>query len=214
MRSEIIDPSVDIPEIEVSFTNGLKQKMKLKHFDAIPNSDSADKSQLCNYMGHLEGDEENSVVAVTGCLMGDNLDEKMHITLLSRHSPLHKSFSLDKNGVTKHIEIESEAKSRAASVDDGTDNDFDSDGSIANDQWETAAAQVSSAQTSTVPAKVTLKMRLGYDKAVKNYFETNGGTVDNWLAEVMTHSQAHYLHSSLKHQIILQVRKSESPSKV
>merc|ERR1712165_209891 len=101
----------------------------------------------------------NSVVAVTGCLMGD---DKMHITLLSKHSPLHKSFSLDRNGVTKHIEIQSEAKSRAASVNDG------------------------------------------YDKAVKNYFETNGGTVDNWLAEVMTHSQAHYLHSSLKHQIILE----------
>merc|ERR1719322_2018857 len=97
-------------------------------------------------MGHLEGDEGNSVVAVTGCLMGD---DKMHITLLSKHSPLHKSFSLDNKGVTKHIEVESEAKSRAASVDDGTDNDFDSDGSIANDQWETAAAQVSSAQTST-----------------------------------------------------------------
>jgi len=201
MRSGLLDPSVDIPEIEVSFTNGLKQNLMLKHFDAIPNSDSADKSQLCNYMGHLEGDEENSVVAVTGCLMGD---DKMHITLLSKHSPLHKSFSLDKNGVTKHIEIQSEAKSRAASVDDGTDNDFDSDGSVSNDQWEAAAAQVSSAQTSTVPAIVTLKMRLGYDKAVKNYFETNGGTVDNWLAEVMTHSQAHYLHSSLKHQIILE----------
>ena len=211
MRSGLLDPSVDIPEIEVSFTNGLKQNLMLKHFDAIPNSDSADKSQLCNYMGHLEGDEENSVVAVTGCLMGD---DKMHITLLSKHSPLHKSFSLDKNGVTKHIEIQSEAKSRAASIDDGKDNDFDSDGSVANDEWEAAAAKVSSAETSTVPAIITLRMRLGYDKEVKNYFETNGGNVDNWLAEVMTHSQAHYLHSSLKHQIILEVRKSENPIKV
>ena len=205
MRSGSINPSVDIPDIEVSFTNGLRQKMVLKHFDAIPNSDSSDESRLCNYMGHLEGDEENSVVAVTGCLMGDNIDEKMHITLLSQHSPQHKSFSLDNNGVTNHIEIQSEVKLRDTSVDDLDDSDFDSDGSIANDQWEAAAAQVSATQTSTVPAIMTLKMRLGYDQAVKNYFETEGGNVDNWLAEVMTHSQAHYLHSSLKHQIILQV---------
>ena len=31
------------------------------------------------------------------------------------------------------------------------------------------------------------------------------GKVDNWLAEVMTHSQAHFLHSSLRHKIILKV---------
>ena len=206
MRSGSINPSVDIPDIEVSFTNGLRQKMVLKHFDAIPNSDSSDESRLCNYMGHLEGDEENSVVAVTGCLMGDKLDDKMHITLLSKHSINHKSFSLDKNGNTKHIEIQSEDKSRAASVDDSSDTDLDSDASLSNDQWEAAAAQVSAAQESTVPAKLKLRMRLGYDQAVKNYFETNGGNVDNWLAELMTHAQAHYYHSSLKHQIILEVK--------
>ena len=205
MRSGSIDPSVDIPDIDVTFTNGMKHKMVLRHYDAIPNSHLSDESRLCNYMGHLEGDEENSVVAVTGCLMGDNIDEKMHITLLSQHSPQHKSFSLDSNGNTKHIEIQSEVKLRDASVDDLDDTNFDSDGSISNDQWEAAAAQVSTAQTSAVPAIMTLKMRLGYDQAVKNYFETEGGNVDNWLAEVMTHSQAHYLHSSLKHQIILQV---------
>ena len=94
---------------------------------------------------------------------------------------------------------------RDASVDDLDDTDFDSDGSISIDQWEAAAAQVSASQTSTVPGIMTLKMRIGYDQAVKNYFETEGGNVDNWLAEVMTHSQAHYFHSSLKHQIILQV---------
>jgi len=203
MRSGSINPSVDIPDIEVSFTNGLRQKMVLKHFDAIPNSDSSDESRLCNYMGHLEGDEENSVVAVTGCLMGDKPDDKMHITLLSKQSPRHKSFSLDRNGNTKHIEIQSEDESRAVSVDDASDTDFDSDASLSNDQWEAAAAQVSAAEENAVPAKLNLRMRLGYDQAVKNYFDTNGGNVDNWLAEVMTHSQAHYFHSSLKHQIIL-----------
>ena len=209
MRTGSNDPSVDIPEIEVSFTNGVKQNMVLKHFDALPNSDLADESRLCNYLGHLEGDEVNSVVAVTGCLMGDTFDEKMFITLLSQHSPLHKSFSLDETGNTNHIKISSEVISREASVDDLDDTDFDSDGSLSDDQLEAAAAQVRGSQRSTVPAILTLKMRLGYDKAVKNYFEKEGGNVDNWLAEVMTHSQAHYLHSSLKHQIILQVQSYE-----
>ena len=209
MRTGSNDPSVDIPEIEVSFTNGVKQNMVLKHFNAMPNSNLADKSRLCNYLGHLEGDEANSVVAVTGCLMGDTFDEKMFITLLSQHSPLHKSFSLDETGNTNHIKISSEVISREASVDDLDDTDFDSDGSLSDDQLEAAAAQVRGSQRSTVPAILTLKMRLGYDKAVKNYFEKEGGNVDNWLAEVMTHSQAHYLHSSLKHQIILQVQSYE-----
>ena len=209
MRTGSTDPSVDIPDIEVSFTNGVKQNMVLKHFDAMPNSDLADESRLCNYLGHLEGDEANSVVAVTGCLMGDTFDEKMFITLLSQHSPLHKSFSLDETGNTNHIKISSEVISREASVDDLDDTDFDSDGSLSDDQLEAAAAQVRGSQRSTVPAILTLKMRLGYDKAVKNYFEKEGGNVDNWLAEVMTHSQAHYLHSSLKHQIILQVQSYE-----
>ena len=210
MRSGAIDPKLDIPELDVTFTNGVKQRLVLRHYDAIPNSDSADKSRFCNYLGHLEGDEESSVVAVTGCLMGDDRDEKMHITLLSRHSPQHKSFSVDATGNTNHIEIDSEVLSREASVDDVDDTDFDSDGDLSNDQWEAAAAQVSGSQRNKVPPILTLKMRLGYDKAVKNYFDKEGGNVDNWLAEVMTHSQAHYLHSSLKHQIILQVQSYEN----
>ena len=210
VRSGMIDPKLDVPEIEVTFANGIKQKMVLRHYDAIPNSDVANQTELCNYLGHLEGDEESSVVAVTGCLMGDDRDEKIYITLLSRHSPQHKSFSVDSTGNTNHIEIDSEVLSREASVDDVDDTDFDSDGDLSNDQWEAAAAQVSGSQRNKVPAILTLKMRIGYDKAVKNYFEKEGGNVDNWLAEVMTHSQAHYLHSSLKHQIILQVQSYEN----
>ena len=102
-RSGTIDPRFDIPEIEVTFTNGVKQKMVLRHYNAIPNSDEIDHSRLCNYLGHLQGDELNTSVAVTGCLMGDDPDEEMHITLISQHSPNHNTFAFDKNGNTKHI---------------------------------------------------------------------------------------------------------------
>lgn len=108
MRSRSIDPKIDIPEIEVTFDNGVKQRMVLEHYNPIPNSDAINQSRLCNYLGHLEGDETNTVVAVTGCLMGEDSDEEMHITLLSPYSPTQKSFSLDKTGIAKHIEIEYE----------------------------------------------------------------------------------------------------------
>ena len=103
-----MDPKDYIPDIEVVFENGVRQRMILTHYDPIPNSDLIDNSQQCNYLGHLAGDDETSVVAVTGCLNGDDVDEKMHITLLSQNSPLHKSFSLDRKGTVKLIEIRSD----------------------------------------------------------------------------------------------------------
>jgi len=196
----MIDTKLDVPEIEVTFANGIKQKMVLRHYDAIPNSDVADQTRLCNYLGHLEGDEKNSVVAVTGCLNGDNLDDKMHITLVSQHSPNHKSFSVDKHGNTKHIEIEPNVEERARFRSQQQDSPI-----IIDEELEGAAAKVSTVEQSTAPASLALKIRLGYDKGAKQVLETEGKNVDNWLAEVLTHAQVHFLHSSLKHQIILQV---------
>ena len=66
--------------------------------DYIPNSDTSHQSRGCNYLGHLEGDEANSAVAVTGCLMGDDLDDKMHITLLSHLNTKSTIYELDYYG--------------------------------------------------------------------------------------------------------------------
>ena len=142
----------------------------------------------------------HSVVAVTGCLTGDNLDDKMHITLLSQHSPNHKSFSVDKQGNTKHIEIESKVEARSRFRSQQQDSPI-----IIDEELEGAVAKVSTVEQSTVPANLALKIRLGYDKGAKQVLEREGKNVDNWLAEVLTHAQVHFLHSSLKHQIILQV---------
>ena len=202
MRSGSIDPKLDIPEIEVTFTNGVRQKMILRHYDAIPNSNTAEQARLCNYLGHLEGDELDSSVAITGCLLGDNLDEEMYITLLSNRSPNHKSFSFDRDGNTKAIEIQSAKKSNEASK--GTQQqDHDE---LENDQFEEALAQISAAELSSVPPTMTINFRLGYDRSAREYFDREGGKIDNWLAQVMTHSQVHYLHSSLRHQIIFKVK--------
>ena len=200
MRSGAIDPKADIPEMDVTFTNGVTKKIILRHYNAIPSSESADHSRFCNYLGHVEGDETNSVIAVTGCLMGDEPDEMMHITLLSQHSPIHKSFSLDKNGITKHIEIQNIVESRNSTKEMPLQDHV-----LFDEQKEKAAAKVSRAQRREVPAMLSIKIRLGYDTSTYDHFGGDEGKVDNWLAEVMTHSQAHFLHGSLRHKIILEV---------
>ena len=184
--------------------------MVLRHYNAIPNSETIDRSRLCNYLGHLHGDETESNVAVTGCLLGDKPDAKIHITLLSKHSPFHKTFSLDPSGNVKHIEIQSDH-------DEGIDKPSAKDtlrntspwkpcggDSYINELEENAASAVTAEQSSTVPRTLALKFRLGYDKGVKSYLERRGKNVDNWLAEVMTHAQNHYIHSSLQHKIIFE----------
>ena len=216
-----MDPKEDIPQIEVSFTNGLKQMMVLRHYNAIPNSDLMDHSRLCNYLGHLEGDKTHSTLAVTGCLNGDEDDEKMHITLFSKHSPHHRSFSLDKNGVVKHIETRSDEElienldERTTSLmnltglsnfDGSSDWTAHGGDTFINQQWEAAAAEVTEEQMRTVPSVLKIKYRLGYDQATRDYLEARGQNVDNWLAEVMTHSQAWYMHSSLQHKLVLEVK--------
>ena len=193
-KSGTIDPKFDIPEIEVTFKNGVTKKLVLNHHDAIPNSDFVDRSRLCNYLGHLEGDEMNSIVAVTGCLMGDRPDEKMYVTLLSQHSPKHKTFSVNKYGNTKHIEVKSQNED-ISFLDDRPTETKDSRRRVRRDNKEGKA----------VPFYLSINVRIGYDKSTSNYFNGNREDVDNWLAEVMTQAQIYYIHESLKHNIILQV---------
>jgi hypothetical protein len=185
--------------------------MILRHYNAIPNSETIDHSRVCNYLGHLKGDEVESSVAITGCLMGDDTDEKIHITILSKHTPFHKTFSLDANGNVKHIETRSDnnvmEQELSPKVTLRETSPWKACGSDAfyNELQEFAAFAVTAEQTTIVPSTLTLKFRIGYDKGVKSYLRRRGKNVDNWLAEVMTHAQAHYTHSSLQNKIIFQV---------
>ena len=202
-KTGTIDPKVDIPEIKVTFPNGVKRRLMLTHHDAIPNSNSIDQSRLCNYLGHVEHDEMDSVVAVTGCLIGDNQDEKMHITILSQHSPKHKTFSIDNGGKTTHIKMHPHYEYMRFLASDSISDDVDD--AIINEEWENDADEVDDEERKAVPFYIAIEIRLGYDKSAKNYIKEKGMMVDNWLSEVMTHALAHYRHRSLKHKIILQV---------
>ena len=216
-----MDPKDNIPEIEVVFENGVRQRMILTHYDPIPNSDLMDKSQDCNYLGHLAGDDATSVVAVTGCLHGVDVDEKMHITLLSQNSPLHTAFTLDKKGTVELIEIQSADKIYKYIDDDAIsitnvrtspDEEKSSERKryktdvIINNDLEAADSRTSASQTSTVPHALTISLRLGYDRGVKEWFDDRPEeNVDTWLKNVMTHVQARFMDSSLQHKIIFQV---------
>ena len=236
-RSGMTDPKTKISQIEIYFVNGMKKKMILNQYNSIPNSVNIDHSRICNYLGHLEGDKTSSTVAVTGCLFGENPDEKVDITLLSKYSPLHKTFSLDLHGNVRYIPTVSDYAfmSKFSSIYEplntsprtpvGLHENASVDGSsfisesskdyawrpvggdaFTNEEIETAAATVNYEQRNNVVGRRILRFRLGYDRSVRDYFTQNSEqTVDNWLAEVMTHTQAHYLHSSLANKIIFEV---------
>ena len=218
-----MDPKTDIPEIEVIFTNGIKQKMVLEHYNIFPNSAFIDQSRVCNYLGYLEGDKSESNVAVTGCLMGEYPEEMMHISLLSKHSPLHKTFSIDKEGNVNHVETPflrdgshisdskkySSRKTPSLRSSDRSDWRAEGDDALINELLEVAASNVPNAERDTVPNTLTINLRLGYDREVKRYFENNrkhvNDTPENFLTKVMTHVQNDFYHVSLQHKIIFKV---------
>ena len=66
-RSGLLDPKVDIPQVEVTFEDGQKDTLVLEHYNAMPHSKNIDPLRLCNYLGHLKN-EKTARVAVTGCV--------------------------------------------------------------------------------------------------------------------------------------------------
>ena len=67
---------------------------------------------------------------------------------------------------------------------------------------ELAASQINAAAVN-VPAKLKAVVKFGYDKGMKDKL----GSVDfmTWITPIMTHTQAHYKHSSLGTQIEFEV---------
>ena len=207
------DPQGNVPIIKVRFLNGVEDVMKLKHVTLMPNSKDLDISRLCNYIGSLEGDEDKSVVAVTGCLSRRRTDEKMFVTMFSKHSPSQSYFSLDidgkvqsihpKDGVSEAIHsVEGKARKAIALNVQG---DEDANDAVVDDNLEKLAASMGDVRGS-VPEKLTINLRFGVDTSAKSAIEgTLSTTVDNYLSDLLTHTQAHYLLPSLDHEITFEV---------
>ena len=68
---------------------------------------------------------------------------------------------------------------------------------------------VTDEQMASVPYSINVNFRLGYDKGTKRWMMDSDQNIDNWLAEVMTHTQIHFTHSSLQHYVFLNVSHSK-----
>ena len=202
-RSGLNDPRMEIPEMEVRFGNGQKDTLVLRHYNAFPDSTNIDHTKLCNYLGHLKY-EEDARVAVTGCLDERNLEGKIYITLLSKRSPYQKSFSMDFDGNVEPIQImESNDAYLGIStrqVGYGTFTDKDEIG------ISSLEVEASEADTNGVPFELNAKIKLGTDtSALDKIVNGLNTTVANWLADMFTHVQNHYYHSTLGHVINFEV---------
>ena len=82
----------EIPSIDITFSNGMKDSMVLERFFPTKKSRMERKSS-CNYFGHLKN-EKSASVSVTGCWGRDDLA----ITINSIHSGPSNMYIIHKNG--------------------------------------------------------------------------------------------------------------------
>ena len=200
-RSGVVDPETNIPEMEVTFEDGQKDTLVLKHYNALPDSNNIDPSRLCNYLGHLEN-EKTARVAVTGCVDDKNLEKKMYISMISARSPYQKLFSMDFDGNVTPIQLGESNDAYETSqgvVVSRAGKEFQQLDEIGETDIE-AAAEAST--TDGVPHNLKMKVKIGTDTASINKIVNGlGRTVDDWLAETFTHVQNHYHHATLQHKI-------------
>ena len=204
-RSGLLDPKIDIPQVEVTFEDGQKDTLVLEHYNAMPHSKNIDPLRLCNYLGHLKN-EKTARVAVTGCVDERNLEGKMYISMISKRSPYQKRFSMDLDGtvnpiqVTKSNDAYKTTNGHVVSREGGEFQDYDEIGEIDVE----AAAEAST--TDGVPYNLKITVKIGTDTAAINKIVNGlGRTVDDWLAEMFTHVQNHYHHDTLQHKINFEV---------
>ena len=217
LKSSIDDTdnlSANVPDIRVRFANGVEDVLELKHVAIMPNSKNIDGSRLCNYLGSLKKEGQKSVVAVTGCLDRNTPHNKMSITMFSENSPDHSYFSLDidgnvhsirpKSGATKFVTRGTKGdlkKSIPLNFDKGeTKKDY-----VIDEHLESLAARMGDVSGS-VPDTLSINFRFGIDTSAKSAIEDElSMTVDNYLSDLLTHTQAHYMLPSLNHVVKFEV---------
>jgi len=93
----------NIPVIKIAFPDGTEDVTVLHHHNSLGNSVKGwDPTLACTYMGSLMS-EPDAAVAVTGCIRQPK--DKMHVTIISKRSRFHKSFSIDGEGNVNLIKV-------------------------------------------------------------------------------------------------------------
>ena len=88
----------EIPTIDITFPNGMKDSMVLEKFYPTEESKMA-RMPSCNFFGHLLNDK-TACVSVTGCAGHDN----MEFTINSVNSGPSNMYILHKNGDLEMVE--------------------------------------------------------------------------------------------------------------
>ena len=86
----------EVPSIDITFANGVKDSMVLERFYPTQESRMA-RTPSCNFIGHLEN-EKTACVSLTGCASSDDL----HFTINSKNSGSSSMYILHKDG---HLEL-------------------------------------------------------------------------------------------------------------
>ena len=88
----------DVPSIDITFTNGVKDSLVLKRFYPTQESRMA-STPSCNFVGHLES-ERAACVSLTGCAGSDDL----YFTINSKNSGSSNMYILKNNGEVELVE--------------------------------------------------------------------------------------------------------------
>ena len=86
----------EVPSIDITFGNGVKDSMVLERFYPTQESRMA-RTPSCNFIGHLEN-EKTACLSLTGCAGSDDL----HFTINSKNSGSSNMYILHKDG---HLEL-------------------------------------------------------------------------------------------------------------
>ena len=154
--------------------------------------------------------DQDATVAVTGCSdIERNVEGKMFISMMSRHSPYQKTFVINLKDGDQHTASRSKEPlkrqlSEAKQVAEQIETIIAATEVIEGDEVKDTKleARVSKAPEIGVPCSIKAKIKMGTDASAWHTIQNNlQMTVDNWLAEMFTHVQSHYYHPTLQHRI-------------
>ena len=88
----------EVPSIDITFANGVKDSMILERFYPTQESRMA-RTPSCNFVGHLEN-EKSACVSLSGCPGSDDL----HFTINSKNSGSSNMYILKNNAEVELVE--------------------------------------------------------------------------------------------------------------
>jgi len=185
----------EIPSIDITFANGVKDSLVLERFYPTQESRMA-TTPSCNFFGHLEN-EKSACVSLTGCPDSDDL----HFTINSKNSGSNNMFILEKNGELEIVQSafkDPRIISETLRVDEwtllGSDELINPEELAEEMKWEELCA---SGNCTAMPAKQKMQIKIHYDDT----FNADTADANGYLDEMVTHLQAHFCQISLGTQI-------------